>query len=45
VAEGATEYDEVTYTPSRDRNADCFDCKGAIFSAVKKVITNEASKL
>jgi hypothetical protein len=33
VAEGATERGKVTYVPSRNTNADCFQDRGAMFRA------------
>jgi hypothetical protein len=37
VAEGATERGKVTYVPSVNTNADCFDDRGAMFSATKDI--------
>jgi hypothetical protein len=35
LADGATERGKVTYVPSRNTNADCFQDRGALFSAAK----------
>jgi hypothetical protein len=37
LAEGATGHVKVTYVPSRNRNADCFQDTGAMFSATKDI--------
>jgi hypothetical protein len=37
VAKGATELCKVTYGPSRNMNADCFEDKGVIFSGSKEI--------
>jgi hypothetical protein len=37
LAEGATERRQVTYFPSRNTNADCFEGRGTIFSATKDI--------
>jgi hypothetical protein len=34
---GATERVKVTYVPSRNTNADCFQDRGAVFSATKDI--------
>jgi hypothetical protein len=36
-AEGATESVKVTYVPGRNTNADCFQERGAMFSATKDI--------
>jgi hypothetical protein len=33
LAEGATEFDKVAYVPNRNTDTDCFEDRGAIFSA------------
>jgi hypothetical protein len=37
VAEGATECGVITYVPSRNTNADCFQDRGAMFSATEGI--------
>jgi hypothetical protein len=37
LAEGATERGKVTYVPSGNTNVDCFQGRGAIFSATKNI--------
>jgi hypothetical protein len=37
LAEGATERGKVTYVPSRNTNAGCFQDRGAMFSATKDI--------
>jgi hypothetical protein len=37
LVEGATEHGKVTYVLSRNTNADCFQDRGALFSATKYI--------
>jgi hypothetical protein len=44
-AEGATERDKVMYVPSRNTIVDCFDDRGAIFSASRDIYQKQSIEL